>query len=228
MNMIRTFVTAVTVLFFLNPSDDTAQAFPYKPPSEQCRELGLTGEAEALCGWYCERLDCPDTFDNYPHSCGLLGDLLEQSASDQGVTLYIQDNIVQCRSLPPFPVNDSSQWVCPETLIPSNPVDIEQWCNEHPDRGIPLPDHLKKPKPITDLEAKNLYDLQMDEFLKTEAYKRKTGPGALGWFGDTEWRFTGPVVGNFTEQQNPSSFATHIPVKVWYSPEMIDWFCAGG
>ncbi len=67
----------------------------------------------------------------------------------------------------------------------------------------------------------------MDLFLKSEAYKRREGPDALGWVGDPTWRLTGPIVGNFYQQSPPSSYAAHIPVRVWYSPEIIGWLCRG-
>ena len=72
---------------------------------------------------------------------------------------------------------------------------------------------------MSDLEAKNLYDLRMGAFLKSLRYKQE-----LGWLRDSEWRFTGPIVGPISD---PSSYSTHLPVRVYYSPEVIDWMCDG-
>jgi hypothetical protein len=115
--------------------------------------------------------------------------------------------------------SDPREWACANSLIPVPQTEINQWCQDHPNRGLPLPEELRSPPPISDLEAKNRYDLRMGAFLKTLRYKQD-----LGWMHDSEWRFTGPIVGPVS---NPSSYATHLPVRVYYSPEVIDWMCNG-
>ena len=114
---------------------------------------------------------------------------------------------------------DPNEWVCQDSLIPTPQAEIDAWCQSHPDRGERLPDDLRFPPPLSDLEAKNLYDLRMGVFLKTLRYKQE-----LGWMRDTEWRFVGPIVGPISD---PTSYATHLPVRIYYSPEVVDWMCDG-
>jgi hypothetical protein len=112
-----------------------------------------------------------------------------------------------------------NDWVCQSSLIPATPQEMRTWCETNPDRGTPLPLALRHPPPLSDLTAKNEYDLRLGAFLKTLRYKHE-----LAWISDPAWRFTGPIVGPI---DGGSSYATHLPVRVFYSPEVIDWLCEG-
>jgi hypothetical protein len=118
----------------------------------------------------------------------------------------------------PLP-SDPNQWVCPDSLAGAKPEEIQAWCAGHPNRGLPLPAFLTNPPPLSELRAKNAYDLQLEAFFKTEAYKTE-----LKWISDATWRFTGPYVG---EIGSGSSYGTHLPVRIYYSPEVVDWLCNG-
>jgi hypothetical protein len=121
----------------------------------------------------------------------------------------------------PIPENPN-EWVCEVPPEPT-PEEIAEWCDAHPPetRGDPLPPALRYPPDGTDLEAKNAYDRLLEVFLKTEAYRFE-----LGWMSDTEWRFTGPITGN-AWNDSVVSYGTHFPVKVYYSPEVVEWLCNG-
>ena len=117
-----------------------------------------------------------------------------------------------------LPANPTD-WACPESLTTATQAEIDAWCAAHPDRGDPLPDVLRAPRPLSELEEKNVYDTALEVFVKAEAYKND-----LGWLGDPHWRFTGPYVGDIGSGAN---FGTHLPVRVFYSPEVVDWLCGG-
>jgi hypothetical protein len=111
---------------------------------------------------------------------------------------------------------DPNDWMCPQDL--PTQLEIDAWCRANQDRGQPLPDALRNPPPLSDLRAKNAYDIRMGEFLKTFEYVR------LGWKRDMSWRFAGPIVFG---GEKPESYATHLPMRIYYSPEVIDWLCNG-
>jgi hypothetical protein len=59
----------------------------------------------------------------------------------------------------------------------------------------------------------------LQDFLRTKEY------ASLGWVTDQNWRFSGPSVienGSFSHNYGP-----HFPLKVYYSPEVVDWLCNG-
>ncbi len=117
--------------------------------------------------------------------------------------------------LPPDPYD----WVCRDSLSGASQAEIDAWCAAHPDRGRPLPEELRAPPPLASLEEKNRFDERLEAFAKSEAYRVE-----LGWIGDAGWRFTGPYVG---EIGSGYSYGTHLPVRIYYSPEVIDWLCTG-
>jgi hypothetical protein len=110
--------------------------------------------------------------------------------------------------LPPNP----AEWACPEQR-----VDVQQWCRDNAERGLPA--SLPVPAPLSRLTDKNFYDVQvLQTFLRGREYID------LGWKHDRHWRFTGPYVGTIGAG---NSFGTHPAVRIYYSPEIIDWLCAG-
>jgi hypothetical protein len=117
--------------------------------------------------------------------------------------------------LPLFPADDPQAWTCGDAAE----VDAEQiqaWCAEHQERGAPA--ELPPPAPISDPAAKNAYDEQLRAFLRGQEYRE------LGWVADRRWRLTGPYVGPLGAGK---SYGVHPAVRIWYSPEVVDWMCAG-
>lgn len=118
--------------------------------------------------------------------------------------------------LPPFPANQPADWVCADSPPEPSPAQIAAWCDAHPDRGTPasLP---VPPADITDLDAKNAFDFALRDFLRERTYR------ALKWIPDQQWRMTGPYVGDFPDGK---SYGVHPAVRIWYSPEVVDWLCS--
>ena len=52
--------------------------------------------------------------------------------------------------------------------------------------------------------------------------RRRGYATVLEWKHDQNWRLTGPYVGTIGSGLN---FGVHAAVRVYYSPEMIDWLC---
>jgi hypothetical protein len=116
--------------------------------------------------------------------------------------------------LEPFEPGDPSTWTCGDETI--TPEQITAWCGEHKDRG--KPSGLPLPVDIADPAAKNGYDEALRKFLRDREYRK------LGWVPDQRWRMTGPYVGPFGAGK---SYGVHPAVRIWYSPEMVDWMCGG-
>jgi hypothetical protein len=116
--------------------------------------------------------------------------------------------------LPP----DPRDWVCESSLIEPTEEEIEQFCASA-DHGLPAPDFLRDPSPISRLDDKNSYDTQMQDFLRVKGYVNE-----LGWPGDLNWRLTGPYVGPIGSGQ---AYGVHPAVRLYYSPEVVDWLCGG-
>ncbi|MGH7850339.1 MAG: hypothetical protein ACREOP_08585, partial [Thermodesulfobacteriota bacterium] len=117
-------------------------------------------------------------------------------------------------SLPP----DPREWVCESSLIEPTQEEIEQYCASA-DHGLPAPDFLRDPSPISRLDDKNMYDTRMQDFLRVKGYAVE-----LGWPGDLNWRLTGTYVGPIGSGQ---AYGVHPAVRLYYSPEVIDWLCCG-
>ncbi len=81
---------------------------------------------------------------------------------------------------------DPSKWVCSSSLIGPTQEEIDQYCASV-DPGLPAPEFLRNPPPISRLEDKNTYDILMQDFLRVKGYVSE-----LGWPGDLNWRLTGP------------------------------------
>ena len=96
--------------------------------------------------------------------------------------------------------------------------DRESLCASIP--GQPLPPDLWPPEDPVSLDDQNGYAEQLrSEFLVPRRYATE-----LGWVGDAHWRLSG----DFQGCPSDSSFATfgvHLLVRVWYSPEVVEWLC---
>lgn len=113
-----------------------------------------------------------------------------------------------------FAPDDPSNWTCEDETITED--QIAAWCGEHRDRGQPAA--LPVPVANDDPAAKNAYDEQLRTFLRDREYRK------LGWVPDSRWRLTGPYVGPFGAGK---SYGVHPAVRIWYSPEVVDWMCNG-
>lgn len=123
------------------------------------------------------------------------------------------NNTINNGPLPP----DPNDWVCQSSLIGATQQDIDEFCEDLSNFGDPVPLNLQNPPPISDLNAKNQYDLEYQEFLRDRTYANE-----LGWAGDMTWRMTGPYVGKIGSGE---SFGVHPAVRIYYSPEVLEWLC---
>ncbi len=114
--------------------------------------------------------------------------------------------------------SDPRKWVCESSLIKPSEEEIEQFCATS-DPGLPAPDFLRNPPPISRLVEKNIYDIQTQDFLREKGYVHE-----LGWLGDLNWRLTGPYVGPIGSGR---AYGVHPAVRLFYSPEIIEWLCNG-
>jgi len=113
--------------------------------------------------------------------------------------------------LPPDPMD----WICEETN--SKTQEVMQFCDSVTDFGTPAPENLRMPPSIFTLEEKNSFDLEFRDFLRNREYLNE-----LNWIRDMNWRLTGPYVGAIGSGE---SFGAHPAVKIYYSPEVVEWLC---
>ena len=118
----------------------------------------------------------------------------------------------------PLPA-DPQEWIC-EGAKPSPRPTIDAWCRAHPDRGQPVPSDLRNPPPPSDFFAYQEYNVRLKKFLTRQEY-------AIARLDPRQnWRFSGPSVlaadGSFSHNYGP-----HFPLRVYYSPEVVDWLCNG-
>ncbi len=127
------------------------------------------------------------------------------------------------RAQPAVP-EDPSRWVCREAVEP-DAARVEQFCAEARGRPLASPE---APATVWDLEKKNAYDLALQALLRNRPYARPCGSeseaGPCGWAADPAWRPTGPYAGPIGAGR---SIDTHGLVRVFYSPEVVDWLCRG-
>ena len=119
----------------------------------------------------------------------------------------------------PIPPNPDD-WVCPGTSITLTQAEIDAWCADNEDRGEPAPPELRTPPPLSDITAKNEFDLMFRDFVRNQEYADE-----LDWNRDLNWRMTGPYLGMFGFGD---FFGVHSSaVRIYYSPEVIKWLCDG-
>lgn len=117
--------------------------------------------------------------------------------------------------LPP----DPNQWACESSYTPPTHAQIDEFCSTHTGAGQKAPINLQNPPPLTELDAKNEYDQAFLNFLEARDYAN-----VLDWAGDMYWRLTGPYVGEIGKGQN---YGVHPAVRIYYSPEVVEWLCNG-
>lgn len=107
-------------------------------------------------------------------------------------------------------------WVCPST--PVSQAEKDAWCLQNmSNRGTPW-NPGPPPSINSELAAKNEYDKKIKAFLHLREYDTR-----LNWLSDPRYRFAGPYVGDVTG--DGTEYATHIPIRIFYSPEAIAWMC---
>ena len=116
----------------------------------------------------------------------------------------------------PLP-EDPNEWVCQNSIDTVSEEEIELFCESAVGFGDPAPLNLQNPPPLSELNAKNQYDQDFLKFIRARTYVNE-----LGWIGDMIWRMTGPYVG---EIGGGDSFGVHPAVRIYYSPEVVDWLC---
>ncbi len=109
---------------------------------------------------------------------------------------------------------DSDGWTCEST--PPTPREMKTWCDANPNRGEPA--MLGQPGSLLNLANKNRFDIALSHFVLNGVYKEK------GWLHDKNWRMTGPYVG---KPGQGLSYGVHPAVRIYYSPEVVNWMCAG-
>jgi hypothetical protein len=110
-----------------------------------------------------------------------------------------------------------NEWVCETNPKPPGKQEIANWCADTAPHGTALPADLRSPPAMEDLTAKNAYDERMQAFLRAQKYATD-----LNWNSDKQWRLTGPYVGDIGSGDN---YGSHPAVKIYYSPEVVDWMC---
>jgi hypothetical protein len=114
---------------------------------------------------------------------------------------------------------DPQEWICPDRSPPPTQAEIDAWCAAHPDRGSPVPADLRDPPAPSDFAAYQAYNRRLERFLVDQEY------ASLGWIHDLNWRLSGPsIVQNGSYSNN---YGPHFPLRVYYSPEVVEWLCNG-
>lgn len=122
----------------------------------------------------------------------------------------------------PLPKNPV-QWTCADPE--PTPHDITQWCAENAGKGQPADLGVPGPGTLLNLDEKNAYDVALRQFYEKRDYAVK-----LTWAQDKQWRLTGPLVGQLptgTNQAQFESYGVHPVVRIYYSPEVVQWLCNG-
>ena len=129
-------------------------------------------------------------------------------------------NIIGSQDPASYLPDNPQDWACIEPNIPQKEMDA--WCEANPFRGSPVNDQIflgtTKPASLMNLAEKNEYDKNLADFMTQRKYK------TLNWLHDKNWRLTGPYVG---KPGDGASYGVHPAVKIYYSPEIIDWLCNG-
>jgi hypothetical protein len=122
----------------------------------------------------------------------------------------------------PLP-SDPAQWTCTNPEPP--PQDIARWCAENMGKGEPADLGVPGPGTLLNLNEKNTYDIVLRQFYENRDYALK-----LKWAQDKQWRLTGPLVGQLPTGTNHAqfeSYGVHPVVRIYYSPEVVQWLCNG-
>ncbi len=100
--------------------------------------------------------------------------------------------------------------------------DVEQLCAQA-DRGQPWPG-AKPPLGPDWLQQSDAYALRVRDFLRKLEYRQ----APYAWLSDSTWRLTGEFEGCPCPGESKScgvNRGPHPAVRIYYSPEVIDWMC---
>ena len=86
-----------------------------------------------------------------------------------------QPQLEQASGLP----SDPKEWACRDSL-PATQVEIDAWCQSHPNRGLPLPPDLRNPPPVSDFDNYNQYSNRLKDFMTVPGQSYQD----LGWITD--------------------------------------------
>lgn len=116
--------------------------------------------------------------------------------------------------------DNPEEWVCEDPAPPPTQAEIDAWCRSNTERGLPLRDRLRNPPPVEDFAKYQEYNVALKRFVTRREYLD------LHWISDPTWRFSGPSTlppgGNYSH-----NFGPHFPLRVYYSPEVVEWLCKG-
>ena len=115
--------------------------------------------------------------------------------------------------------SNPEEWVCEDHGPPTTQAEIDAWCQSHPDRGRSIPDALRNPPPVADFANYEKYNEDLRDFMLTGEYL------TMGWISDPNWRFSGPSI--VPPDSFGHNFGPHFPLRVYYSPEVVEWLCNG-
>lgn len=113
------------------------------------------------------------------------------------------DTVIPCPNMPAAPL--------PDPGLPWD--DVESFCADT-DRGSPW---TEATPPSGEGPALNAYADTVHAFMWDRTYRE------LGWRRDARWRLSGNYVG--CPDDGGSYKGTHLLVRVYYSPEVVDWMC---
>jgi hypothetical protein len=110
---------------------------------------------------------------------------------------------------------------CPKPQPPRRPdvpwKDAEELCKKA-SRGQPWRDALPPLDPSF-VEPDDRYAERVQTFLRSLAYRKEP----YAWLRDADWRLTGSYEGCPPDGNNDGP---HPAVRIYYSPEIIDWMCS--
>ena len=147
------------------------------------------------------------------------------------LAVFVVTNLVGCydvHSDSPPPNSPTSTWTCKAPAEPTE-KEIKAWCETNKNRGAPAPVFSTPPGQLSDLTAYANYNAELKDWLDSGAYSRPIGKGEGGWVRDPGWRMGGPVVGRMINGglDLDEYYGTHMPMRIYYSPEIVDWLCDG-
>ncbi len=121
---------------------------------------------------------------------------------------------------PPGPLPGCADLVWGQLPPPGNPrfPDKDALCSGPPP-GKPLPVEFVPPLPPMTPTEENAYAENLRSFLIAGGYDTE-----LDWAGDAHWRLSGDVQG-CPSDDTFATFGVHLMVRVWYSPEVVEWLC---
>ena len=85
-------------------------------------------------------------------------------------------------------------------------------------------DGIPEPGPGWD-QKEGAYAEKVQDFLRSFDYKKPVDDGGYGWLHDARWRLTGDWAGCPSGPAASWTNEVHPAVRIYYSPEVMDWLC---